>query len=440
MSLRIPHVLGMHKAESHVTFDEENPKTAQDLSNLAAGVAELLGAPEEQNEVVVLCRDTFLFAGAMMGAWRAGYQVGLPPNSQPESVKSVRSRKNVKTVLHDGDGFKGLDVRSVLPKPTDYVGFITNDPARVLITVYTSGSTGEHRRCPKTAHQLLGEAGLLVDTFAGLERCNVLSMVPAHHIYGLLFGVLVPLVSGGSFRRRTARGVWEVMECAERGANVLVSVPALLGAFRSAQPSQAAFNYVFSSGAPLQQRVGAALEETLGWQITEVLGSSETGGIAHRLRGAADLGPYQPFRGITVRESEDGRMRLASPLTGEAQFLSEDLIRLHADGTFDHLGRADGIIKIGSTRIAIAEVEQHLVSIKGIRDAAVLSCDTHRNRGTELWAVVETDRRDERAIRAALGKWLNPVVIPRRFRFVDKVPRTDRGKTRRQDLLRLFEK
>jgi acyl-coenzyme A synthetase/AMP-(fatty) acid ligase len=76
-------------------------------------------------------------------------------------------------------------------------------PERTLVCVHTSGSTGAHVACGKSAAQLLGEAELLVRLWDLGPGTRVLATVPPHHLYGLLFGVLVPFMGGGSLVRAT---------------------------------------------------------------------------------------------------------------------------------------------------------------------------------------------------------------------------------------------
>src|SRR5205085_1981505 len=126
--------------------------------------------------------------------------------------------------------------------------------------------------------------------------------------------------------------------------------------------------------------------------VTEVLGSSETGGIAWRQGGPQ--GPdaaWQPFPGVAVAADDDGAMQLRSPfaaMNGQTWVRGADRIRARADGRFDLLGRADGVVKMGGSRVALAEVERALREIPGVTDAAVISVDTPSSRQHELWAAV----------------------------------------------------
>src|SRR5262249_13651973 len=148
---------------------------------------------------------------------------------------------------------RGGRERDLLPVPVF-------PPERVLACVYTSGSTGAHVACRKTAAQILGEARLLVELFGVGPEARVLATVPPHHIYGLLFSVLRPLAGGAAVARGTPHHAETVAaEAAAVGANVLVTVPAHLHGLGVLRPGALPpLSRVFSSGAPLAER--AALE------------------------------------------------------------------------------------------------------------------------------------------------------------------------------------
>ena len=57
------------------------------------------------------------------------------------------------------------------------------------ITFRTSGTMSSSKACTHDSETLVQEAEELAEIFAGSRR--IISMVPAHHIYGFLFTVLV---------------------------------------------------------------------------------------------------------------------------------------------------------------------------------------------------------------------------------------------------------
>ena len=302
------------------------------------------------------------------------------------------------------------------------------------MTVYTSGSTGADRACPKTALQLLGEAELLRKSFSIGSSDRVLATVPPYHIYGLLFGLLVPLASGAAFARSTPLHAEAVAaEVRAIGATILVTVPAHLRAM-----SQPDVRLVFSSGA--------ALDETTARRIArgcpdswEVLGSSETGGIASRKFGGER---YHPLEGVRVTSGEGGQLLLDSPLIDAdlpRPHACADRIELFADGSFRHLGRIDDVIKIAGKRVALSEMERRLREVPGVDDAAVFVVASDAARGSEIYAAVASARVTTGELRQALLKHFDPTVLPRRLRVQAALPRSENGKLSRAQLLALFE-
>lgn len=439
-------LLTRHEPSSPVAWERGRTTLASELSAHVAGFAELLPRASEGDEIVVICRDRYRFTVALLAAWQRGYSVALPPNPQPETLRVMRERANVKTVVHDVDGGQGIDVRDagVVAATRAKVGAHPFEPLafdrdRLLATVYTSGSTGEHAACAKTAGQILGEAHVLTETFALRRGSRVLAMVPPYHIYGLLFGVLVPLASGGALYRHTPLHAEEVRAVLDDGADVLVTVPAHLRALSLAPIDQPRAARVFSSGAPLSPEVAAGAKARFGWTITEVFGSSETGGIGWRDSGGE--GPWTPLPGVEVSATDDDAIAIRSPFLSPraaSPYVGADRVAVESDGRFVHLGRADGVLKIGGVRVSLAEIERRTCAIAGVRDAAVLAVDVGGARGHEVWVAVVAPGLDKEAIRAALREWLAPVAMPRRIKLVGALPREPNGKLPRASLEALF--
>jgi acyl-coenzyme A synthetase/AMP-(fatty) acid ligase len=422
----------------------DEPRSWRDLLADAAALAAAL-PPDAAPEVMVACGDRYLCTVALLAVWDTGRLTALPPNSRPETIDRLCAERGISLILHDGGG-KGdhaLDVRSRLmatrgaDAPVRAPEF---SPDRRLVCVYTSGSTGVHVACPKTAAQLLGEAALLVRLWDLGPGTRVLATVPPHHLYGLLFGVLVPFMGGGSLVRTTPLHAETIAaQARSRQVNVLCSVPAHLHAVATLSPGALPpLTRIFSSGAPLDPGTGAAVAALAGIPVTEVLGSSETGGIAWRQSGADRT--WQPFPGVDVVQDEDEIMRLRSPFAADtAWHRGADRIRARPDGRFELLGRADGVVKIGGSRVAVAEIERLLREIPGVVDAAVVPVDTPPPRRHELWAAIVGPTLSVGALRGALLRRLEPIALPRRFRLVDALPREDNGKLVKARLLALFD-
>jgi acyl-coenzyme A synthetase/AMP-(fatty) acid ligase/3-hydroxymyristoyl/3-hydroxydecanoyl-(acyl carrier protein) dehydratase len=473
-------ILAHHDPESLVAFGLENgldaasaERTAERLRSDVARVVAVLPdcAADDPREILCVATDRYHFTVALLAAWQRGHRVALPPNAQPELLRAISEDPSISLVIHDTDEMAGLDLRPLLAEesratPAHAIALTPLPALRTLVTVWTSGSTGEHQRHPKTAGQLFAEALTLAEHFGlGVSvagpRARVVATVPSHHIYGLLFSVLVPLVSGGAFSRETPlHAVVVRATLIETGANVLVSVPAHLRALRILDPGQLpALSRVFSSGAPLPPETAKMLRSRFELSVTEVLGSTETGGIAWRVSGpeilmaeAADSEAAHarhwtplPHVQISTNSGTGGRLLVDSPFLppdGPRPWPTADRIEFvagAAPATFRHLGRVDGVVKIGAKRVAIAEIERRLLEIEGVEDAAVSVIEIGGARGNEPVALVVAPGLSPEHLRAELRRWLDPVVIPRRMRLVDALPREPNGKLTRRALINEIE-
>ena len=186
-----------------------------------------------------------------------------------------------------------------------------------------------------------------------------------------------------------------------------------------------------SSTAPLDAADAEDFAGRAGIGIEEVFGSTETGGIATRRR-ADGTEIWTPLEGVRWRSAR-GRLLVASA------YLSPDLARdpggffatadriSRAKAGFALLGRADGIVKVGGRRVDLAEVEERVCSLPGVRDAWVWSRRGVGGRGAEIVALV-AGSAEPAAIRRALRRTLPPAALPRRIRRVERLPATATGK------------
>lgn len=427
-----------------VAFGSPGARTLGDLLRDAAALAARLPAAPP-GEVLVACDDRYLVAAAALAAWARGHALALPPSGQPAAVERLAADPAVRALVHDRDGVSvarvpAVDAREAVTSvdaPTDPLVGAPLDPGRHAATVYTSGSTGAPLACRKTAGQLLGEATLLAGRFE-LAGARVVATPPALHIYGLLFGVLAPL-AGGAATCRLAPLHAEPLAAlvAEEGVDVLVSVPAHLRGLEVLGPGAlAGLRAVVSSGAPLPPATAAGLHERHGLFVTEVFGSTETGGVATR-RAPGDA-RWRPLPGVVVSAAADGRLALDSPFLppdAPRPLVADDLVEVAPDGAFVHLGRKDGVVKVGGKRVSLAEVERCLLAQPGVADATVVAASASGGRDQELVAAVAPADLDPARLRAALRAALDPVVVPRRVHLLAALPREATGKLPRRRLL-----
>ncbi|MDX2054828.1 MAG: AMP-binding protein [Polyangiaceae bacterium] len=432
-----------------VAVGSAGEKTASDLLRLAHNLASQLPSSPNAQQVAVLCLDRYYFAAAVLGVWLAGHTVALPPNDKPAMLASIQATQSLLAVWGDGQNSADVDVRNCAELRADAPPFAAFPAARLAARVYSSGTTGSPVAYEKTFAQLLGEAEVLANLL-GLLGATVLPTVAAQHIYGFLVGVLAPLISGGAFVRETPLYPGHILEAAAAvKATVLVSVPAHLKglAVRAAEAPLSEFSVrrIVSSGAPLPRETGESLKQQLGVQVVELFGSTETGGIAQRSPGALDWAPLPGVQITTARalgrsDFFEDQLFVQSVFTGHTGwFATGDRVELSKGGTFLHKSRSDRVGKVGGKRVDLGALEHLLAAVPGVEEVAVLGLRAPPPRDVELVSVLVAPGVSIESLREALLQVFDPVAVPRRWRFVQQLPRQALGKVARAELEALFD-
>ncbi len=433
-------LLRHHEADDLVAFGEGGPRTAADLRGDASRIAAALPPASPGSHVlVVVSRDRYEFAAAVLGAWAAGHAVALPPNQRAGTIGALLQRSDVVALLHDTKAGGHLRVAELLAR----LAVLEPRPLRVpdaAATVFTSGSTGDSDACPKTREQLLDEAAVLADVFAIGRGEKTVATVPPSHLYGLLFGVLLPLHTGGAFLRETPLQPEAVAaRLAHHRADTLVGVPVHLRAAQVLDAGAlAGVRRVFSSTAPLPEETAHHFTARHALPITEIFGSTETGGIAWRRRSEGD--DWRLLPGVRVDVDAEGRLRVDSPFLhpdDPRPLPTADLAELGPDGGFRHLGRVDGVVKIGGVRVSLPAMQRCLLELHGVDDAEIVAVPAI-DRGVRLLAAVATRTRTEDELRAALADRFHPSTLPRRIWIGPALPREPSGKLPRERMLAQF--
>ena len=298
--------------------------------------------------------DSFEFAAALFGAWHAGKTVYLPADALASNLQRLAGCV---------DGFAGdfpAGRRPDASAPDPGLAWHDPDPEAPLLVLYTSGSQGEPAAIGKCLRQLDSELGALEQRFGSLlGNARVHGTVSHQHIYGLLFRVLWPLAARRPFARHRLGYPEQVAALSGSKSIMLVSSPALLKRLPDAidwSGLHDALSAVFSSGGPLPAEAGAAVERLWGHRVIEVLGSTETGGIASRC-GHDDA--WKPLPGVEVRIDDHALCVRSRHLPGSDWVRTEDRASASDDG-FRLQGRADRLVKLEERRISLQSIERAL--------------------------------------------------------------------------------
>jgi 3-hydroxymyristoyl/3-hydroxydecanoyl-(acyl carrier protein) dehydratase len=399
--------------------------------------------------------DAYACAVGLFALWQEDCTAVLPPNLETGSLKDLCG--GVVGFVSDRAIDAGIPIVPVLecsrvsPRPRRAL-----DRSSTRLELCTSGSAGARKQIPKSISQLESEIDVLEREFGALCAAGTVYGTVSHqHIYGLIFRVLWPLSAGRTFSDKTLADPASLAGALgrERGA-ILVSSPAHLSRFPRVlelERFRAECGPVFSSGGPLDGPTARMYVESIGQAPIEVLGSTETGGIAWRRQdGAESMSAFTPFDGVEV-EAREGLLHVRSPRTGSTAFMSTgDAIEWAEGGRFHLRGRADRIVKLFEDRVSLDEIEVRLSADPLVDEAAALVIDRNGTPRIAVAVVLSGAGESMRStsgraaliarLRARLRPYFRITVMPRAWRFVARLPRDEQGKATRPRLEALFGK
>lgn len=379
--------------------------------------------------VAVHLEDAAQLAIALLGAWRAGASVLLPADLQAQT----RQRWAAEVDLWLTDQDEPLQALFSSPLPGAVL-----DLDSCQLSLCTSGSTGEAKRIDKQLRQLTNEVQALQQLWGNeLGNACLIGSVATQHIYGLLFRVLWPLCAGRPFLRTQLPFPEDLQRASrEQPEFAWVTSPALLKRMGDNLdwPALGRVKKVFSSGGALPAQAAASLEQRLGQRPTEILGSSETGGIAWRQAGSL----WQPFADVHLSQDEHGALRIQSPYLPPGHIeQGSDAVRFEADGRFELLGRLDRIVKLEEKRISLPMLEQALAAHPWVADSRLGVVQEGRAvlgallvlSPAGLQALRSQGRRAlTGALREHLSQHCEALALPRRWRLLRQLPFNSQGK------------
>ena len=411
----------------------------QDVLEQSVAIADL-----EQSTWALWQQDSYDFLVLFFAGLLANKNIILPPNRVRDLEQQLAqqqiyflSRQNLPQSLV-------ADLSAELANKISHDDFLNH----AHISFFTSGSTGEPKKIERTLKQLLNEVRGLASSFELHEHSVAIATVSHQHIYGLLFKLLLPLATGRCFYNAQLAFPEEVIQVQQQLSkhqlfNYVVSSPALLKRWTQDLPLKQA-EMVFSSGGKLDSGV----RRHLNVPIIEVLGSSETGGIAHRNQ---DDAAWSAFDNVQIEISETTQLMVQSDHAGEQGWIVTGDAAEWSDSTqcqFRLLGRLDRIVKLEEKRLSLDAIENSINSLLEIEQSHTLLLD-HQNRQILGCIVALTATAQQRLInigKAAFVKklkqqlqfQLETLAIPRQWRFLSQIPQNAQSKRDKNYLKALF--
>ncbi len=386
--------------------------------------------------------DSYQFLVLLFAALLAQKQVLLPPHRVSDLEKEL-AEQNIYFLQR-----QPVSVHHKQPIELNLDDAFLN---QAQIYFYTSGSTGQPKKIPRSLRQLLNEVQGLDASFQLPEQAIAIATVSHQHIYGLLFKLLWPLASGRCFYQAQLAFPEDVADIQKKLTalklqNYVISSPALLKRWTRDVLLQDCLT-VYSSGGKLE----SGIRPYVNRPITEVFGSSETGGIAHRQQ---DDALWTPFANVDIQAAEQQELQVrTNHAFSEDWIFTGDKVEVIEPGnlksSFRLLGRLDRIVKLEEKRLSLDAIEQKIIELDDIAQCHVLILEREHRQILACVAVLSDQARVQlkqsskaqfvAAIKAQLKSRLESIAIPRQWRFLTQLPQNAQSKLNKQYMKSLFQ-
>ncbi|MER6031500.1 AMP-binding protein [Streptomyces sp. NPDC001851] len=365
----------------------------------------------------------------------------------------------LRITTYGGDGPDDLLNRPGPGTPFPAVDTAADD---VALIAFTSGTTGRPKGCMHFHRDVLA----IADTFSRhVLRPRADDVFTGSPPLGFTFGlgglVVFPMRAGASSLLLEDAGPRRLLPAiAEHRVSVLFTAPTAYRAMLELLDGYdlTSLRRCVSAGENLPAATWRAWHERTGLRLINGIGATE---LLHIFVSAADehIRPgttgvavpgwqarVQDAQGTPVPDGEPGLLAVRGPVgcryladprqreyvRGGWNITGDTYVR-EPDGYFRYVARADDMIISAGYNIAGPEVEDALLRHRDVVEAAVVGRpDEARGQVVVAYTVLrEGAVRDPEALRAFLKSELAPYKCPRRFVFLDALPRTATGKLQR---------
>jgi acyl-CoA synthetase (AMP-forming)/AMP-acid ligase II len=343
-------------------------------------------------------------------------------------------------------------------------------PTHTAVLKLTSGSTGLPRAIAVGARQLSADTVQIMRTMGVRPGDVTLAAIPLTHSYGI-GSCLIPMFLAGTPLAFPTCALPAALAHTLAQARVahFPAVPAMIRTLATLPglPELPDLRVCLAAGAPLAPQDAAAFHTATGHKVHVFYGCSECGGITYDrseepVSAAGAVGSAMDRVAVAVLDEGgqpvptgvEGRVLVASRAVALAavppleepdvlaagRFLSGDLGVLDSGGSLTLTGRVAEFLNVAGKKVHPEEIRRVLEALPGVQSAVVAGLpDAHR--GQLVAALVAAERGANLTVHGVLAACrvrLAPHKVPRRVVIVDELPTSDRGKVRKEVVMKLL--
>ena len=387
---------------------------------------------------------------------------------RPESAAHLEAARNAgvpRLATMNTSSVHGLFAEALAAKPLEETA--PRESRDLAAIVYTSGTTGRSKGT-MISHGNLASNALALHRLWGFVPGDVLlHALPIYHVHGLFVALHTAFLNASKILFLPSFEVGAVRRALPE-ASILMGVPTFYTRLLDAGIARDECTHMrlfISGSAPLTAQTFAAWEARTEKPILERYGMTETGMIASNplegARIAGTVGYALPDVCVRIADAEgrelargeagtievkgpnvfEGYWRLPEKMRSEFRadgyFITGDLGTMSADGRVSIVGRAKDLIIAGGLNIYPKEIEEVLDAVPGVGESAVIGVP-HPEMGEGALAVLVPAKAGaplpDTALQAVLDSRLARFKHPRRFIWVEALPRNAMGKVEKAAL------
>ena len=358
----------------------------------------------------------------------------------------------------------GVPLHSVDELAQPHAGAVPDHarPEAPALLVYTSGTTGGPKAAVHTQANLLANMRIAARVQAMTPADSVLTVLPLFHVGGLCIQTLPALLAGARVLLHPRFHPGDTLACiADDKPTLTLQVPATLQALlahpRWRDTDLSCLRAVWAGSSILPTPLLQAFHAR-GVPVCNVYGATETGPFsialppAHAIDHVGSCGwPAPPVEArLGTRYGDAAELMVRGPnvvrrywpdvpaCDTEGWFATGDLAQQAEDGSYRIVGRAKDLIISGGENIHPAEIEQALAAHPAVDECAAFGLPDERWGELVAVAVVlrAGARADEVELAAHLAERLARFKLPRKWLWLEALPKTALGKVQRSALAR----
>ncbi|MEJ5998266.1 class I adenylate-forming enzyme family protein [Corynebacterium sp. H130] len=450
----LPETTAMITGERRITY----PALAELIDDIAAQLSSHGIGP--RHVVGIQLGNGIDFAACFHAVLKIGaVATPLPLHVKGEELSGLLTVVGAKLLITEENLSMWMKPRGSLVSPSPDI-----EPEQLACLPFSSGTTGTPKAVMLPHRALASNVTQFAEVLPLTAGETCLSMLPFSHIYGLTALLNVPLyLRARIVAENFEAGRFISVHPEEQVGLTFIAPPLarLLADSPAVQPADFhALHTIISGAAPLDPALAIRVQDRLNVKVRQGFGLTETAPVTHLAwkdgTDIASIGHPLPGTSISVRDPEtldpatEGEMWVRGPQTMQgylgdpaatARTLVDgwvrtgDMVRENPDGSFTVVDRLKDMIKYHGFQVSPVKLEQLIMEMPGVRDAAVTrGIDELGEEQPEAYVVGNVSPAEVMGFVAARVPGFEKV---RAVHLVEAIPRSAAGKILRRELPKL---